>query len=483
LVKLKDVQIQDTSSIQPFIFHKMKLSFWGAAQQVTGSMHLLEVNNYKILIDCGLDYERETRIEENEFFPFNPGEINVVILTHAHIDHSGNLPTLIRAGFSGQIICTAPTADLAELLLLDSVNIFESKQKKHRRGKRQSSGPKPLFFQKHVMETADQFVTLSYNKPFRLNGDIEVEFIPAGHLLGAAFVILSINEKGTQRKIAFTGDVGRKNYPVLVDPQELPQVDFLVCEATYGGRQHSKENSIQDVLVEEINNACIKTPGRLIIPAFSIGRTQALVFTLNKIFTDKLLPRVKIFVDSPLANYATEIFRKHLNHLNDEAREFYSKIGDGFEFDNLFYVQDMKESREISNYLEPCIIISSAGMLEGGRIQDHLYHNISNYYCTILFIGYSAKGTLGNRLLRGDPYVHIRDRDLPVYATIKRTDVISGHADHDDLVNLVRHQDKEHLKKVFLVHGEIESLNALSVALGDEGYNVVIPEKGNSYEL
>jgi metallo-beta-lactamase family protein len=469
--------------ISTYYSHKMKLSFWGAAQQVTGSMHLVEVNNYKILIDCGLDYERETRIEQNECFPFHPGELDVVILTHAHIDHSGNLPTLIRAGFGGQIICTAPTADLAELLLLDSVSIFESKQKKHRRGKRHSSGPKPLFFQKHVMETAEQFVTLGFNKPFRLNGDIEVELIPAGHLLGAAFVVLTVNENGVQRKIAFTGDVGRKDYPVLVDPQEIPQVDFMVCEATYGGRQHSKEKSIQDVLVEEINNACIKTPGRLIIPAFSIGRTQALVFALNKIFADQLLPKVKIFVDSPLANYATEIFRKHLNHLNHEAREFYSKIGNGFEFENLFYVQDMKESRELSNYLEPCIIISSAGMLEGGRIQDHLYHNISNYYCTILFIGYSAKGTLGNRLLRGDPYVHIRDRDLPVYATIKRTDVLSGHADHDDLVNLVKHQDVNRLKNVFLVHGEIDSLNALSEALNQEGYNVTIPQKGEHFEI
>ena len=446
-------------------------------------MHLLEINNYKILVDCGLDYERETRLEENEFFPFHPGDIDVVILTHAHIDHSGNLPTLIRAGFDGQVICTSPTAELAELLLLDSVNIFESKQKKKRRGKRQSSGPRPLFFQKHVMETAERFVTLAFNKPFRLSGDIEVELFPAGHLLGAASVVLSVTEHGLTRKIAFSGDIGRKNYPVLVDPEKLPQVDYLVCESTYGGRYHTKEKNIEEVLVEEIDNACVKTPGRLIIPAFSIGRTQALVFTLNKIFTQGLLPRVKIFVDSPLANYATEIYRKHLSHLSEDARDFYQNSGDGFEFENLFYVQDMKESRELSNYLEPCIIVSSAGMLEGGRIQDHLYYNISNYYCTILFIGYSAKGTLGHRLLRGDPYVHIRDRELAVYATIKKTDVLSGHGDHGDLVNLVKNQDKEILKKVFLVHGEVESMNALGAELDENGYKVVIPEKGLTYDL
>ncbi|MEJ6979910.1 MBL fold metallo-hydrolase [Pedobacter sp. P351] len=461
----------------------MKLTIWGAAKQVTGSMHLLEINNYKILVDCGLDYERETRLEENEFFPFNPCEIDVVLLTHAHIDHTGNLPTLIRAGFDGQVICTSPTAELAELLLLDSVSIFEKKQKKVRRGKKHSSGPRPLFFQKHVMEAAERFVTLGFNKPFRLSGDIEVELIPSGHLLGAASIVLTVTEHGLQRKIGFTGDLGRKNYPVLIDPQDLPPLDFLVCESTYGGRCHSKGKTIEDVLVEEIENACIKTPGRLIIPAFSIGRTQALVYTLNKIFTNGLLPRVKIFVDSPLANYATEIYRKYLTHLSEDAQAFYKQMGDDFEFENLFYVQDMKESRELSNYLEPCIIVSSAGMLEGGRIQDHLYYNISNYYCTILFIGYCAKGTLGNRLLRGDPFVHIRDRELAVYATIKKTDLLSGHGDHDDLVNLVKHQDKENLKNVFLVHGEIESMNIMAAELDSEGYKVTIPEKGTCYEL
>jgi metallo-beta-lactamase family protein len=461
----------------------MKLTIWGAAKQVTGSMHLLEINDYKILIDCGLDYERETRLEHNEFFPFNPGDIDVVVLTHAHIDHSGNLPTLIRAGFDGQVLCTAPTADLAELLLLDSVTIFESKQKKQRRGKKHSSGPRPLFLQKHVMETAERFVSIGFNKEFKLSGEISLEFIPAGHLLGAASIVFTVQEQGKSRKIAFTGDIGRKNYPVLVDPQELPAVDFLVCEATYGGRRHSKGKSIEDVLVAEIENACIKTPGRMIIPAFSIGRTQALVYSLNKIFTKGLLPPVKVFVDSPLANFATEIYRKHLTHLSQDAQEFYQKAGDGFEFENLFYVQDMKESRELSNYLEPCIIVSSAGMLEGGRIQDHLYYNISNYYCTILFIGYSARGTLGGRLLRGDPYVHIKDRDLPVYATIKQTDLLSGHGDHDDLVNLVKHQSANRLKQVFLVHGEVMSLDALAADLSAEGYMVSIPEKGRTYEL
>ncbi|WP_256009749.1 MBL fold metallo-hydrolase [Desertivirga xinjiangensis] len=467
----------------------MKLTIWGAARQVTGSMHLLETGNYKILIDCGLDYEKDTRLEENEYFPFDPASIDVLILTHAHIDHSGNIPTLIRMGFDGQILCTPPTADLTELLLLDSVNIFLKKEKKHSKRRRgHSSGPKALYLQKHVMETTERFVTISFNKLFRLNGDISLEFVPAGHLLGAAAVVLNVNEHGVEKKIAFTGDIGRANYPVIVDPEPLPPVDYLVCESTYGGRYHTKDKTVEQVLVETIDNACIKNPGRLIIPAFSIGRTQALVYSLNKIFSAGLLPRVKIFVDSPLANYATEVFRKHHSYLNEEAQDFYLRKGDEFEFENLYYIQNLQESKDVSNYFEPCIIVSSAGMLEGGRIQDHLFYNVQNYYCTILFIGYSAKGTLGHRLLRGDPVVHIRDRELAVYATIKQTDTLSGHGDHGDLLRLIQSQDKAQIKKVFLVHGEPESMQALRSDLvqDDQGYQddqVVIPEKGEVFEL
>ncbi len=462
----------------------MKLTIWGAAQQVTGSMHLLETDNYNILIDCGLDYEKDTWLEENEQFPFMPSDIDVVILTHAHIDHSGNLPTLVRHGFDGQILCTAPTADLTELLLLDSVNIFLNKQRKSRKGKRGfNSGPKPLYLQKHVMETVDRFVTIGFNKPFSITGDISLTFVPVGHLLGAAAAVLTVQVHGKSKIIAFSGDLGRKNYPVLNDPETLPQVDYLVCESTYGGRWHKATQSVEELLTETVNEACIKSPGRLIIPAFSVGRTQALVYSLNRIFSKGLLPRVKVFVDSPMATYATDIFRKHHPLLNSEAQDFYKMQGDEFEFENLEYIQDMNASKAISNYYEPCIIISSAGMLEGGRIQDHLYYNISNYYCTILFIGYCAKGTLGNRLLRGDPIVNIRHRELSVYATIKQTDLFSGHGDHNDLLNFVKQQDSTKLKKVFLVHGENSSMESFSQSLKEEGYGAEIAIKGQTYIL
>ena len=462
----------------------MKLTIWGAAQQVTGSMHLLQTDNYNILVDCGLDYERDTWIEQNEAFPFSPADIDLVILTHAHIDHSGNLPTLIRFGFEGQILCTPPTADLTELLLLDSVNIFLNKQRKKRRGKNGfSDGPKPLYLQKHVMETVDRFVTVGFNKPFRINGQISLTFIPVGHLLGAAAVVLSVEEHGNRKTIAFSGDIGRKNYPVLRDPETLPEVDYMVCESTYGGRNHKYTQSVEELLTETVNEACVKSPGRLIIPAFSVGRTQALVYSLNRIFSKGLLPRIQVFVDSPLAGYATDIFRKHHSLLNEEAQDFYKLLGDEFEFENLDYIQDMNASKAISNYYEPCIIISSAGMLEGGRIQDHLYYNISNYYCTILFIGYCAKGTLGHRLLRGDPVINLRHRELSVFATIKQTDLFSGHGDQNDLINFVKQQDPKKVKKIFLVHGEISAMEDFKGALSDIDYDAVIAEKGKTYLL
>jgi metallo-beta-lactamase family protein len=463
----------------------MKLTIHGAARQVTGSMHLLETGKFKILIDCGLDYEKDRSVQSNENFPFDPAEIDVVVLTHAHIDHSGNLPTLIRLGFEGQILCTPPTADLTELLLLDSVSLFMRKaQKKGRHGRGKfNSGAQPLYLQKHVMDTVERFVTIGFNRPFKINGDIELTFIPVGHLLGAAAAVFKINENGTERSIAFTGDIGRKNYPVLDDPQELPAVEYLVCESTYGGRYHTNDKTVEQTLIETIEKACIKEQGRLIIPAFSIGRTQSLVYSLNKIFSSGLLPAVKVFVDSPLANRSTEVFRKYHNLVNQEAQDFYQKRGDEFEFDNLTYVETLKDSRQVSNYFEPCVIISSAGMLDGGRVQDHLFYNIQNYYCTILFIGYCAKGTLGHRLLRGDPIVHIKDRELAVYATIKQTDVLSAHGDHADLVNTVRQLDKEKLQEVFLVHGETVSMQALADSLEEEGYAVTIPEKGVVYNL
>ena len=465
----------------------MKLTIWGAAEQVTGSMHLLEVENYKILIDCGLNYEGGVELAANENFPFNPFDIDLVVLTHAHIDHSGNLPTLVKAGFEGQILCTYPTADLTQLLLSDSVNIFLRKQDKKRgRGKfrkHQFINNQPLYLQRHVNDTADRIVPLAFHKEFKINENITLTLIPTGHLLGAAAAHFTIKEEEEIKTIAFTGDIGRKNYPVLNDPEYLPETQYLVCESTYGGRFHSNSDNIHNVLVKVIKEACINQPGRLIIPAFSVGRTQSLVFSLNKIFSNGDLPPIPVFVDSPMATLATDIYRKHHQHVNEEARSFYQKNGDEFEFENLSYVKELRESKEISDHFEPCIIISSAGMLEGGRIQDHLFHNIQNFYATIFFIGFCAKGTLGHRLLRGDSVVNIKGRELSVFAGIKKTDLLSGHGDHQDIVNYIEQIPTGSLKTVFLVHGEPESMAAIKADLSQKNYSVVVPKKGLVFEL
>ncbi len=466
----------------------MKFISWGAAEQVTGSMHLLELNDgYKILIDCGLDYDNKKKAFENDHFPFDVEDIDVILLTHAHIDHSGNLPTIIKHGYSGQILSTAATKDLSELLLSDSVNVFVERAKKSKKGKRkkgfQEFHEKPLYLHKHVMDTMDRFVTIPFEKEFELSPNVTIRFIPTGHLLGAAAIELKIKEENTVKTIVFSGDIGRKNYPILADPQYIEACDYLICESTYGGRLHTTDKTIEEVLIEHIENTCIKQPGRLIIPAFSIGRTQALVYSLHKIFRDKKLPKISVFVDSPLGMAGTEVYRKHHHLLNEEAQTFFKQFGDEFEFDGLKYVETLKESKQISNFFEPCIIISSAGMLEGGRIQDHLYHNIQNYYANILFIGYCAKGTLGRRLLDGAPIVKINGRDLSVFAGIKQTDLFSAHADHEGLITYIKSPKAKGLKKVFLVHGEPESMEALQANVELMGINAEIAKKGEVYQL
>lgn len=467
----------------------MKLTCWGAAKQVTGSMHLLDIDNYKIIVDCGLDYEGGKDLSNNALFPFNPAEIDLVILTHAHIDHSGNIPTLIKEGYKGQILCTPPTAELSQLLLSDAVNLFFNKKKTFQKGRRKLRNRKqadlsvsPLYLQKHVMDAADKMVTISFHKTFQINERISLEFIPTGHLLGAAACRLTVLEEGIQKTITFTGDIGRKNSPVLVDPEILPQTDYLICESTYGSRFHSRTSSIEETLVKHITETCIEQPGRLIIPAFSVGRTQALVYSLNKIFSRHLLPPVPVFVDSPLANQATEVYRKYRNYVNEDAKAFYEAYGDKFEFENLSYVKELKESKEIANHFESCIIISSAGMLEGGRIQDHLFHNIQNIYAKILFIGYCSEGTLGHRLLRGDSFIRLKGKDLAVFAKIDKTDLFSGHADHQDILDYIAAIPKKP-KRIFLVHGEQTSMTALKNDLESRQYQVSLPEKGMVFEL
>jgi metallo-beta-lactamase family protein len=460
----------------------MKLSFFGAARQVTGSMFLLETQSqYKILVDCGEDFESRNQ----NGFPFDPSEIDLVILTHAHLDHTGRLPALYLEGYEGQVICTSPTCHLTGLILNDAATLkSKNLQRKLRRVKH--GGRKVADDQKvltAVEEAADRFVPLEFNRRFEITPDIFLTLFPAGHLLGAAFVYLEIFDEDQWKKICFSGDIGRKGYPLLPDPAVIPEVDYLVCESTYGSRVHEETEDPEEILYSVIKKTCVDIPGRLIIPSFSVGRTQALLFTLNKLSVEKRLPPITIFADSPMAELCTRIYEKHTGHLNEEAKKFLQN-NELFNFENLISVASSKESKAVSGHSEPCIILSSSGMITGGRIQQHIKRNLNNQYCTILLVGYCAEGTIGNSLYSREKYIMVKGKPVQVRANILNTDIFSGHGDKNDLLEFVRQQNSEKLSRIFLVHGEEESMIALKETLGEEGYNQVeIPEKGEVFQL
>ena len=474
----------------------MKLQFLGAAKQVTGSMYLLELEDgYKILIDCGTDMEREidfeTPLVNKSFFSFDASLINLVVLTHAHIDHSGNIPMLYREGYEGQVLCTPPTADLTELLLFDSANLHlrrlkaaqgESNKKHKQMDRLLRKGD--LYLQKDVENCLENFVTLQFNKKFTIKPGLEITFFPAGHLLGAAHLYFSIKEGEEIKTLGFSGDIGRNNYPLHIDPQILPPVDYLVSESTYGNRIHEDKTSPMDAMEAIIRETCIDKPGRLVIPAFSVGRTQAVLYTLNRLIEERNFPAIRVFTDSPMGRSSTKIYAKYLSYLNSEARSFQKEYDELFDFDNLVYLQSEKESNAIQNYHEPCVIISSSGMITGGRVEKHIADNICNSYATILLIGYSAEGTLGRQLLAGTETIKVKDREYKVNARIRKIDVFSGHADQLGLLGFIKNQQIDKLKKVFLTHGEEESMLEFKLEIQKLGFNeVILPSKNETYLL
>ncbi|MBC8111298.1 MAG: MBL fold metallo-hydrolase [Verrucomicrobia bacterium] len=478
----------------------MKLTFWGAARQVTGSMYLLDIDDYKILVDCGSDMERSKNGEDSAekinlygLFPFEASELDLVIVTHAHIDHTGKLPNLLKDGYEGQILCTSPTFYLSQLLLHDAALLNMKKlkrlqgdsRKKQKRRDFSKTIVGELYSEKNVVETLEQFVTIAFNHRFKVNKNIYLTFIPAGHLLGAAYVLLEINENGTKKTICFSGDIGRKNYPLLPDPEQVPQVDYLVCESTYGNRNHTFKGNREEGLAEIIKQTCIDMPGRLIIPAFSVGRTQALLYILNKLYSEKGFPHIRVFADSPMAYQSTKVYQNFSKQLNEEAQDFQSKHASLFDFENLIYVENLKQSKMIKNYTEPCIIISSSGMIQGGRVEQHIMDNIQNPYCTVLMVGYASEGTLGYELTHGLKVIKTQNgKELAVLANIVNIDAFSGHGDKDDLTDFVKYQDASKLKQLFLIHGEYGSMQDFKLHLENEGYqNVTIPHKGQSFDL
>ena len=455
----------------------MKYTCWGAAKQVTGSMHLLELDSgYKILVDCGIDYEDKDNKTINSHFQFNPKDIDVLLVTHAHIDHSGNIPNLVKQGFKGEIICTEPTAFLLDKLWIDSVNIQNNNFNRRKTAR--------LYGFKEVKEANEQLLTVNFNQKFTLNSEVSCTFHEAGHIIGAVSIRLEVTEGNSIQTIGFTGDLGNPGSKLIVDPEPMQGLNYLITETTYGNRQHKEKRSPEDVLIEYVTKTCVDQEGRLIIPAFSVGRTQAILFTLKKLFNTGILPPIRVFADSPLALASSNIHNRFSDYLNDEAKNNMLVDGSLFDFKSLYLVEDKSDVEDMELYRDSCIIVSSAGMLEGGRIQHHISDHIQNPSCTILIAGFCSPGTLGAQLLEGRSMIRVKGNDKYVYAKIDQTDVFSAHPDTDGLQDYFEATHTDQLTKIFFVHGEEESMYELKSLLSDDlQKKVVIPSKGESFQL
>jgi metallo-beta-lactamase family protein len=458
-----------------------RVTFCGAAKTVTGSMHLLECNGKQILLDCGLFQGRRAEARQrNERFPFAPHDIDAVVLSHAHMDHCGNLPNLVRQGFRGPIYCTPATADLMEIMLLDSAKIQEEDAEylnKHRAPGQMRV--EPLYQADDVARTVRLARKVAYEKATRIEGDIQLQLVDAGHLLGSAMVALQLPGG---RSITFTGDVGRRGLPILRDPAPVPPGDLLICESTYGGRTHPPVEELTDKLAEIVQRTS-QRGGKLLIPAFALGRTQAVLYYLHQLMQAKRLPDVPIFVDSPLATNATEIFQLHPECFDTETLQLLKNDPDLFAGRRVHYLRTVPESKRLNGLDGPAIIIASSGMCESGRILHHLKNNIADPRTTVAIIGFQAPETLGRRLVERRPEVRILDHTLQVRAEIVVLNGFSGHADQNELLTFLGPLARR-VQHVRLVHGEPDGADALAAALRQAGFaDVQIPESGALVDL
>lgn len=444
----------------------MKIRFCGAAGTTTGSQHLLEINGHKILLDCGLFQGRRLdAYERNKTFLYRPEELNAVVLSHAHIDHSGNLPNLVKQGFNGNIYATSATRDLCQLMLADSAKI-QADDAAYLNRKREKKGLppiEPLYTQQESEYALRHFVTLDYHRTLPIAPGVTLQFFDAGHILGSAQVVLDIEENGARQRLLFSGDVGRGHNEILRDPDPVDGVDIMLMESTYGGRMHEPEG-IQDEKLAGIIRKSLAERGKILIPAFAVERTQNLIYTLHKMIDAGAIPALPIYVDSPLAVNATDVFRLHPECFNDEIYHFLFERRNPFGFDSLTMVRDVQQSIGLNSLHEPSIIISASGMCEAGRILHHLSNNISNPTTTVLFVGYCAQDTLGWKLRNGAKKVNILGESYEVKARIDSIDSFSGHADHGELLSYFQKTGGAK-KAVCLVHGEPECSQALADAL------------------
>ena len=464
----------------------MKITFYGAVREVTGSKHLIETNGKRILLDCGLfQGHRKESNQKNRNLPFAPSSLDAVVLGHAHIDHSGNIPSLSKNGFEGPIYTTKPTDDLCQYMLADSAYLQERDVEfVNKKRKRDHLDPiEPIYELKDTLEAVHQFVPRPYGRWFNVAPHTRVIFHDAGHILGSAITEFNIEEGGRRTRLAYAVDLGRRDLPLLKDPHQVTKADTLIIESTYGDRYHDPIENAKSELADAINRT-IKRGGKVLIPSFAMERTQELIYYLHELYNEKRIPDIPIVVDSPLAINITQVFRRNLQYLDKEAQRMIREHEDPFGFGKIRYTRLVADSKKLNLDPRPMIIISASGMCEAGRVLHHLRNNIGDEKNTILAVGYMAENTLGRRIVDGESPVKIFGEEYIVRAEVKVLNTFSAHADRKDLLAFVKKCGSK-LKRVFIVHGEEDQSLALQAGIREmrPELEVVVPHPGDSAEL
>ena len=464
----------------------MQLHFLGAAQEVTGSMHLIEINGKRVLLDCGIyQGKRSLSYERNLNFPFTATSIDALVLSHAHIDHSGNIPNLVKRGFTGNIWCTAGTRNLATYMLMDSGGIHEQDAEYVNKQRARKNEPpiEPIYTRADAQRSLGQFISMGFDRAVQVADGVTVTFHQVGHILGAAWISVDLHEfdTGKEWRLVFSGDVGRSQSMLLRPPTRPEVADILILESTYGDRLHESVDASRKALRKVVNDT-VRRRGKVIIPSFAVGRTQELVYALNKLDESGDIPVLPIFVDSPLAVEATDVFRMHPEAWNDEVQDFVvaDHKRNPFDDSNIEYVRDVRRSKQLNNFNQSCVIISASGMAESGRILHHLKNNISEAENTVLIVSFQAENTLGRRLKDGEKEVKIFGEEYSVRARVESIEGYSAHADQAELVDWAGALDRTRLQRTFLVHGEPPAQATLAEKLRAAGLGQVdIPARGD----